>query len=396
MLKYFYSVKDGSGTRQTGTIDASNRQEALNLLRERFPLVLRLDEVGPGKVRRISQDDILTFTQQISSLLGSGISFGAALDILLRERVHRPGMRRILVDVAATVADGRSFSEALRNHQTVFGELYVCLVEAGEASATLPVVLKRLADSLQKAQRFRLDVLAAVLYPALVFCFGIVVSIGMLAYGAPVVKDLYASAGIPLPRMSVIFLEFGDFLARNGITLALLLSLFVFLVSHLKARPFVRRIAWYSAMNLGPLKEFLMEASVARCTRTLATLYGSGVPVLCCLDLTARSAGNEIMRDLFLKVKELVANGSSLSEPLLASPHFPAIAGGMVAAGEAAGNLAVMLESVAEHYETRLEFALRSLPKTLEPLLVVTVGVLVGAVILALGLPFMNLVALLA
>lgn len=394
MPKFYYSVKDAEDVRQSGTLEAATREEALTRLRDRFPLVLRLDPVGSSTAlttRRVTREDVLAFTQQMAAMLGSGISFGAAMDILLLERVHRPPMRRVLVDVAASVGDGRPFAEALRDHQSEFGELYIRLVEAGESSANLPAVLKRLADHIQKVMRFRMELLAAVLYPCLVLTFGVVVSIAMLAYGAPVVSELYTSAGLQLPWASRLFIGFGNLLARVWPFLLLFgVGGLAFMPQLLKS-PAVQR----TLITVGPFKEILLEAAVARCTRTLATLYSSGVPVLQSLEMTARGAGNELMKALFLRVKARVAAGSNLSEPLLASPLFPPMAAGMVAAGEAAGNLAVMLDHVADHYETRLDFALRAFSKTAEPFLVVAVGVLVGVVVVALGLPFMNLVSIL-
>lgn len=403
MAQFFYGVRDLQGVRQSGVISATNAGEALTRLRERFPLVLRLDEVGtPGRGwagliyrNKIGGDDLLAFTHQLSSMLAAGLSFGAAMDILLLDKVHRAPMRRVLVDLAASVSEGQSFSQSLRNHPEAFPEMYVSLVEAGESSANLPEVLQRLATYLEKTMRARMELLSAMLYPGVVLVFGLVVASTILMYGSPILQSMYSAAGLRLPWLSQFFVSFGVLLKKvspglviGGLVGALLVQRYV---PRRQLKDYFSRIL----LSAGPFKELLMEAGVARSCRTLATLYGGGVPVLKALEMTANSAGNVLLKETFLKVRAQVAGGSNLSAPLLASPIFPPMASGMITAGEAAGSLPSMLDHLAEYYESRLDFAFKAFSRLIEPCLIVAVGVLIGIVVLALGLPFMNLVAVL-
>ncbi len=403
MKQYFYGARDRQGVRQSGTIAAPNRGEALARLRDRFPLVLRLDEVGrPGSGwpsllgrEQVTDDDLLAFTHQLSSMLDAGLSFGAAMDILLLDKVHRRPVRKVLVQLAASVSEGRSFSEALKGHPNTFPELYVSMVEAGESSANVPEVLRRLAAYLERAMKVRLDLISALVYPSVVIVFGCIVAMAILLYGAPVLEQMYAAAGLKLPFFTQALISIGVFVRWAGVYLALGALVCYFFLPRAFASRWVKDWIERTLVTAGPLKDVLMEAAVARSCRTLATLYAGGVPVLTAIDMTAQSSGNIVLRQIFRKVHQQVSAGSNLSAPLLASPLFPPMAAGMITAGEAAGSLPRMLERLADYYECRLDFTLKTFSKFVEPVLIVGVGLMIGTVILALGLPFMNLASVL-
>lgn len=403
MTQYFYGVRDRQGARQSGVINASSAAEAMSRLRERFPLVLRLDEVGVKRNfvsrlwprQRVSSDDLLALTHQLSSMLAAGLSFGAAMEILLLDRVHSRPMRKVIVDLAAQVSEGRSFSQALRNHPTAFSEMYISLVEAGESSANLPETLARLAGYLEKNMRFKMEMLSALLYPAVVLTVGVMVAMGILAYGSPVLEQMYSAAGLRLPLISQLFVSLGIAMKKASPALLLACLMGPLLMQRCLPTGTISRLVRKILVRVGPLRSLLLEAAVARSCQTLATLYGSGVPVLRALELTSSACDHPDLRATFLQVRKEVAAGSNLSAPLLSSTVFPAMASGMITAGEAAGSLPQMLEHLANYYETRLDFAFRSFSRLVEPCLILTVGLLIGAIVLALGLPFMNLVAVL-
>jgi type IV pilus assembly protein PilC len=398
--QFYYGVRDGQGLRQSGVITAPSPGEAMARLRERFPLVLRLDAVSPPRQRwwgrqRVSDDDLLAFTHQLAAMLDAGLSFGKSMEVLLLDQVHRAPMRRVLVQIAAGVSEGRAFSDTLRSHPDVFPDLYASMVEAGETSANVPEVLRRLADHLTRTARVKMEVVSALLYPAIVLGFGVLVSATVLIYGAPILQQMYQGAGLKLPWLSQAFIWLGSVLGHLAPLLILLAAAGVILAPRLLASRLFRDRMDYVLIKLGPLRDILLEAAVARCCRTLSTLYGGGVPILKAIEMTALTAGNAVMRDIFLQVRDRVAGGSNLSAPLFASPLFPPMAAGMITAGEAAGQLPQMLEHLADYYEVRLDFALKAFSKGAEPVLIVGVGMLVGIIILALGLPLMNLVSVL-
>lgn len=398
MRQFYYGVRDGQGVRQTGVISATSPGEAMALLRERFPLVLRLETVRSPRLffwQRVREEDLLAFTHQLAAMLDAGLSFGKAMEVLLLDQVHRRPMRLVLVQIAAGVSEGRPFSQMLRHHGQTFPPLYAAMVEAGEASASVPHVLHRLADHLTRTSRVKMEVTSALLYPGLVLVFGLLVSAAILLYGAPILQSMYQGTGLRLPAFTSLFLWVAGALSRLAPVVGVCSLLGLVLLPRLLSTPLLRDRIDYLTMRFSPVRHLLLEAAVARCCRTLATLYGGGVPILQALDMTARTAGNAVLRDTFLQVRDKVAEGSNLSVPLFQAVYFPPMAAGMITAGEAAGSLPDMLERLADYYEVRLDFALKAFSKTAEPILIVAVGLLVGSVVLALGLPLMNLVSVL-
>ena len=347
----------------------------------------------PGKV---SSQDLLAFTHQLASILGSGLSFAAAMEILLLPGVHRPGTRAMVEDVAERVKDGEPLSSALAARKDVFDELYLSLVEAGELSAKLPEVLTRLADFQERRDRLQQKVIGSLLYPFFVLLFGIAVGTGMIVYGAPLVEEMYRTAGAELPWLSRLVISWGQSLGQLVILLGALSVLALPLLRIAWQRPHIRRVVDHFFLTWNVTEELVQQSTTARCARTLSVLYKNGVPILKALELTGRSSGNLIYQELFEQTALAVRDGAKVSVPLLCSGYFPSMAAGMLAAGEESGNLSEMLDHIAAHYESRVDFVLQAMLKFLEPLLIIAVGTFIGLVVVALGIPFMNLMSVLA
>ena len=345
---------------------------------------------------RMTQEELMAFTHQMASTLGSGLSIGAALEVLMMPGVHRPTNQEMIKDLAVQVNDGQPLSAALSTRPDIFEELYVSLVEAGEVSAKLPEVLKRLANFEEKKMRLTRNIFGALLYPFFVLLFGIAVGTGMLAYGAPILEEMYHSAGATLPRFSAAIIAFGRLIGDFFWLFVAVGLLSIPFLRVLWSRPAFRRWLDHFLLTWNVTADLTQKSITARCARTLGVLYGNGIPILKSLELTGRAAGNIIYRELFVQTAQEVRDGSSVSAPLLSSPYFPAMAGGMLSAGEESGKLSEMLEHVAEHYESQVEFAVQALVKFLEPVLVILVGGFIGAIVIALGIPFMNLMSVIA
>lgn len=345
---------------------------------------------------KVGGQDLLAFTHQLASILGSGLSFAAAMEILLLPRVHRPATRVMVADVAKRVQDGEPLSSALSARPDVFDELYISLVEAGEVSAKLPEVLSRLAKFQEKRNEYQHKVVGSLLYPLFVLLFGIGVGTAMVVYGAPLVEEMYRTAGAELPWLSQVVISVGHSLGQLIIVVGFLVVLLSPILRHLWRKPSVKRTVDHFLVNWAVTSELIQQSTTARCARTLSVLYKNGIPILKALDLTARSANNYVYQDLFLQTAKEVRDGSKLSTPLLCSPYFPPMAAGMLAAGEESGDLSKMLDHVADYYEARVDFVLQALLKFLEPVLIIAVGGFIGLVVIALGIPFMNLMSVLA
>jgi type IV pilus assembly protein PilC len=293
---------------------------------------------------KVGVQDLLAFTHQLASILGSGLSFAAAMEILLLPRVHRPATRVMVADVAKRVQDGEPLSSALSARPDVFDELYIALVEAGELSAKLPEVLTRLAKFQEKRNEFQHKVVGSLLYPLFVLLFGIGVGTAMVVYGAPLVEEMYRTAGAELPWLSQLVISVGHSLGQLIIVLGFLAVLLSPLFRHLWKKPSVKRSVDHFLVKFSVTSELVQQSTTARCARTLSVLYKNGIPILKALDLTARSSDNYVYQDLFLQTAKDVRDGSKLSTPLLCSPYFPPMAAGMLAAGEESGDLSQELD----------------------------------------------------
>jgi type IV pilus assembly protein PilC len=254
--------------------------------------------------------------------------------------------------------------------------------------------LQRLAGYLEKTARFKLELFSALVYPVLVLLFGSLIATATLVYGSPILSQMYTAAGIQLPLLTRALIASGSLIRTWGPPLVIGVMALM-LVAPRATRSLVLNLCERATLGVRPLHQLLMEAAVARSCRTLATLYVGGVPVLRALEMTSQSASNKTLRDIFHNVRNQVASGSNLSTPLLASPLFPPMAAGIILAGETSGSLPRMLEHLADYYETRLDFALKAFTKLVEPTLVVGAGFIIGLIALGLGLPFLNLVAVL-
>lgn len=346
--------------------------------------------------RKVGAQDLLAVTHQLASLLKSGISFSGAMEILLLPGVHRPATRAMLEELAKRVRDGEPLSSAMSSRPDVFDELYLTLVEAGEVSAKLPEILTRLAEFQEKKTALRQKTIGALLYPLFVLGFGLTMGTVMVVYGAPLLEDMYRSSGTQLPWLSSLVFDIGRMAGRLFLLLLVLITLLLPFLYSLMKRPAFRCSVDHFFLTWSLTSELVQQTTAARCARTLSVLYRNGVPILKALELTGRSSGNLIYRDLFEQTAKDVKDGSLVSLPLLCSPYFPSMAAGMVAAGEESGNLAEMLEHVADHYESQVDFTLQAMLKFLEPMLIIGVGIVIGFVVVALGIPFMNLMSVLA
>ena len=271
---------------------------------------------------KVRSQDLLAFTHQLASILGSGLSFAAAVEILLLPGVHRPATRAMVADVADRVKDGEPLSSALAARPDVFDDLYVSLVEAGEVSAKLPEVLTRLADFQEKKDQLQQKVVGALIYPFFVLLFGIAVGTGMIVYGTPLLEEMYHSAGAELPWFTSLVITCGNYLGQFVLFVGLLLILSAPLMRIAWKRPEVRKTIDQFLLTWGVTSELFQQATTARCARTLSVLYKNGVPILKALELTGRSSGNLIYRDLFHNAATDVRDGAKLSLPLMCSPSF--------------------------------------------------------------------------
>lgn len=395
MPEFHYSARNEQGKRFAGSIEAENQTEALQALSEQYAIVTRLERKAEKSALSplfsgVKGEDLLGFAQTLAAMLEGGITIKRALDTIYGDTESRT-LRMIIMDCSAQIAGGAPLSNAMASHPTVFGQFFVKMVRAGESSGELPEMLRRVAEYVEKTETLKDKVKSALTYPLVVICFALLLMAAILAFGIPYLKNLYDGLNMELPVPTQVMVSIGTFMNENLLLFGALLLLALYLVRSWLTNPKGVRQMDYLKLHLPILGDFFRTLYTARFARTLALLYSSGVPLLAALQLTGESVGNTLVSDTVEKTQEAIESGESLSDCLRVNPYFLDAAIGMVAAGEESGRLDQMLKKVADFYEHKVYVKLEALTSTIEPLIMIGVGICIALMILTLGLPFMNL-----
>ena len=397
MAQFQYRAVDPQGKVVEGTIEASEVPLVVARLHDRGLVPLTIGAAAEGaKARtarlsmptvtlgrkRVRQKDLLVMTQELSALVSAGLPLDRSL-ATLGELADNPELRRIIGEVLLAVQGGKSLAEALAQHRA-FPPLYVNMIRAGEAGGFLEVVLERLAEYLESAEKLRDEVTSALMYPfLLVFALGGSM-LFLLVYVLPRFSAMFADLGKAMPLQARIVLGISDALRAYwwifGIAIAALVTAFRYWVSTPRGR-----FAWdqwrLRIPGAGPLSR---KVEVARIARTLGTLLKSGVPLLQALGIVKEIAGNLVIARSLGEVEVGVREGAGIADPLARSGVFPTLAIQMISVGEETGKLDELLLRVAEHFDREVRVALTNFTRLLEPALILVMGVGVGFIVISM------------
>ena len=400
MAIFRYSAKDPSGRVIAGTIEADNDAVVVDRLREMGFFITNLErESARRDVGEILQGifgvglkDLALFSRQFSTMISAGLSLVRVLSILEQQTSNKK-LREVAGQVRLDVEAGRPLSEALGRHPKVFSSLYVNMVKAGETGGVLDEVLERISTFLEKEQALRSKVRAAMVYPALLTVAALLgllfMTIVILPQFQTLFKELGGEASLPLPTqvamaVSVVIRRFW-YLVIGGL-IALVVGLRRYLRTS-SGRAMYDRLK----LRLPVLGELNRKIVVARFSRTLGTLIASGVPIMQSLEVVAKAIDNTVIAQAVDAVRASIREGQSISIPLQFSGVFPPMVVQMAKVGEETGALEQMLNKVADFYDIEVETTVQSLTSLLEPLLIIFMGVVVGAMVISLYLPIFSL-----
>lgn len=405
MARFVFTGRDPDGKRTSGTIEAKDKTTALKMLADTNLTVTRLTEakeegkgilafLGFGRFH-VKGEELLFFTQELGSLLKSGIPIKNAVGILL-EDCESPALRQIVLEIESGISAGTPLSELMKKYPGVFSKLYTSMVSAGESQGKLPMSLARLASYIEYAENTKSKLKAALYYPAFVLVFAILLVIFVFMFGIPRVEEIYKDIGSALPLPTQILMGISHALLRNWLWLGfLLLAIIASLVT--MARLPKGQLYWDRIkLRLPVLGTLFRRLAVARFSRTLGSLYGSGVPIVQSMQLVAGTVGNKVIEDAVLSSVQSLREGDSIVGPLRRSKVFTGMSLGMIATGEEAGTLDQMLLELADFYDAQADASIKTLTSLLEPAVLVGMGVVIGGIVFALGLPFLNLANALA
>ena len=408
MATYNYVAKDSLGKVITGTSEAENEQILVRRLREKGYWVQKVNAArAPAQARpkqqqaglrgtfgRVSGRDLAIFCRQFATMIDAGVSLVRCLAVL-EEQTGSARLRYIIREIQASVEAGETLSRSLTRWPRVFNNLFVGLVRAGEVGGVLDETLNRLAVFMEENERLRRKVKSAMTYPILVLVFATLVVVGLVTFIVPKFVEVFRDLGLSdqLPAPTQMLVRASDFITTKWwmVILAVLFTVIAF-SQYVHTRIGRRHFDWFK-LKVPVFGKLNHKIAIARFSRTLSTLLVSGVPILQALETVAGAVDNEIMSDAIMAARAAIREGEQIGDPLQRSGMFPPMVVQMVAIGEETGSLDAMLSKIADFYESEVDATLASLTAALEPLLIVTLGVIVGFIVISMFLPLMNAIS---
>ena len=345
--------------------------------------------------KKVKPAEIALFTRQFSVMLGAGLPLVQVLQAIGSQNPN-PTLKKILEKVRNDVEGGSTLAKALEKHPKAFDALYTNMIAAGEAGGILDAVLQRLSIFIEKIVKLKSAFKSALIYPLAIITVGVVVVALILWKVIPVFRSLFESFNSELPLLTRIVIGASDFLVIFAFPILIVIGIGIFGIKKWYQTNGGRHFLDNGLLKIPILGNVIRKISIARFTRTLATLMTSGVPILDALDITAKTAGNAILEDVILVVKKRIEEGGTMADPMRLSNFFPPMVTQMVSVGEATGELDSMLTKVADYFEEEADTVVANMLTLLEPLMMVILGLLIGSIVIAMYLPMFKLIATLS
>lgn len=343
-----------------------------------------------AKRKKIKLEDMTVFTQQLSSMLEAGLPLVSALEAL-QEQTENPVFQIVIRNVRQDVASGTSFSEAVRKYPNAFPNLFVSMVEAGEASGGLGEILGKVAVYFEDTVKLVKQVKGAMTYPLAVIGMACALVQVLLIFVIPVFSEMFSSFGRELPKPTQMLIDLSDFMQTWW--WALLLGAFIFftVLKKVIATPGGRRAKDQLLFRVPVLGSLIQKVALSRFCRTYAILLRSGVPILRALEIVSNASGNIYIEDAVRDIIKHISQGGQLSEIVAEKPYFPPTVKHMARAGEQTGNVDGMMNKIADFYDAEIDTTVESLTSLMEPLLICVLGIVIGSIVMAMFLPIFNL-----
>ena len=401
MAGFAYSAISIDGVEAVGEIHAPDIESAREQLRVRGLLAHDLTELAASgeqglrtTFKKIKPRSMQVFSRQFATMIEAGLNIVAAL-VILEEQTDDTYLAEIIAELRADVEGGLLLSQAMARHPKVFNELYVSMVQAGEASGMLDNVLDRAADQIEKETKLKRRVKGAMVYPTVVFTFACLVLAAMLLFIVPIFARIFTELNGQLPFLTRMVLAASNALRDKWYIIFPLIGLIIWGALRYKKTETGRQ-NWDRLRLKFPLKigEVVLQVTMARLLRTLATLVAAGVDIIKALEIAGSTAGNWVVERALMEARIKVQEGIPIAEPLAADPTFPPMVSQMVRIGEETGELEQMLSKIADFYEDEVDSAIQSLTSIIEPLMMIGVGAMVGIIIISMYLPMFKLMQL--
>ena len=422
MPRYTYVALDARGQESTGLVEARSSNEAIGQLRQAGYFPTSVYEEGKGgpdrkvsragaKAARVARPRtkisivlfqrkkvkpkiMMIFTRQLATLIDSGLPLLRGLNVLAKQE-RDTVLRNTINKLADGVQGGSTFSESLAQHPLIFNHLYVNMVKAGEVGGVLELVLRRLAEFQEKAQKIKNKVVAAMVYPIIVMTMAIAIMAFLLVFIVPKFEAIFHDmlGDKPLPAITLFVIGVSNFVKNHGLVLLGLLIAAVAAYKLIARTRAGRSIIDRFKLRVPLFGDLIRKTAISRFSRTLGTLVTSGVPILQALNITRETAGNMVIAGAISQVHDSVKEGESIVQPLEASGAFPPMTISMIDVGEETGQLPEMLLKIADVYDDETDNSVAALTSMLEPIMIVFLALVVGTIVIALFMPLISIIS---
>ncbi|MCL2503555.1 MAG: type II secretion system F family protein [Coriobacteriia bacterium] len=400
MAGFTYTVRDYAGKTTKGKIQGENKEAVSARLSQMGYVVLSVKPqsgfaslnnitIGSG----IKSKDVTIFSRQFATMINAGLSLTKCLSILAAQ-TENAYLRQVIAQLGKDVEAGQSLSDALSRHPKVFPPIFVSMVKAGETGGVLDQVLARVADHFEQEASLKGKVKSAMTYPVAMGGLVLVVLALMMIFVVPTFQKMFEDMGGDLPFMTQVLVNISSFVVSwSGAIAAVVAIGLIFVIRWWCSGP--GKFFWDQfCLNAPVFGSLVRKIAVARFTRTAGTLVSAGVPILTTLEIVADTSGNEVIARAVMRARSAIKEGETIAKPLSESKVFPSMVTQMIAVGEETGALDAMLEKIADFYDDEVGSAVDGLTSLIEPLMMATLGVIVGSMVVALYLPMFTVITL--
>lgn len=398
MATFAWTGKTRQGRVRKGEIVASNRDEAMNLLKRDHILVTSVKKKATEITlsfgeKKVKDKDIVIFTRQFATMIDAGLPLVQCLEILGGQADH-PTLAKAINEVRTDVESGSTYADALRKHPKVFNDLYVNMVAAGETGGILDTILNRLSHHIEKAMKLKKQIKSAMVYPITILTVAVAVIIVLMVFVIPIFAKMFTDFGGTLPGLTQMVIDISHFMQRN----------ILYMLAATVGVGYI--IRWYYrtpkgnfnidkwALKTPVIGDLIQKASIAKFTRTLGTLITSGVPILEGLGIVAKTSGNKVVEKAIMNARQSISEGKTIADPLAKESVFPPMVVQMIAVGESTGAIDNMLGKIADFYDDEVDSAVSTLTSMLEPAMMVFLGITIGTIVIAMYLPVFEMASI--
>ncbi len=400
-MKFTVTLKKEDGAEEKRVIEAPTRFAVYAEVEKEGAVVVSLAEGGGGfampawmdiqLTSGIKTEERITFTKNLSAMLGAGLTLSRALSVIQRQSGNK-GLKKIVADLEARVKKGDAFHEALANHTNVFSPLFIAMTKAGEESGTLADALKVVAKQMDRSSTLQKKIKGAMIYPAIILFAIVVIGVLMMIFVVPTLSDTFKELGAQLPPATVAVIAISDFMSSHVILVFLGLAAGIFAIISFMRTKIGGNIVLAAALRMPVIGTLVRETYSARAARALSSLLSSGVEMLSAISITEEIVGDNRFGKVVTEAAERVKKGDALSAPFIEHPKlYPVFFGEMIAVGEETGQVAGMLAQVAEYYENDVEEGTKDLSTIIEPMLMLLIGAFVGVFAVSMIAPIYSL-----